>query len=181
MSLARLLSAWPDTRVVAEDAQFVVVDKLAGIPVHGGDEHAADDLIGRLKVRDRARGGNGYFGVHQRLDKDVSGLLFLNRDPADNQLLAQESAERNIERSYLALVAPARREANALASSGTLEHLLAPTKGGATEVVSRGGQRAVLHFRVQERREPRALVSIRLETGRKHQIRAQLAHHGYPI
>src|SRR6187551_1650490 len=181
MSLTRLLSVWPETRVVAEDAQFIVVDKLAGIPVHGGDERAADDLIGRLKLRDVARGGNGYFGVHQRLDKDVSGLLFLNRDPADNRLLAHETAERNIERTYLALVAPARQGAKALSGSGTLVHLLEPTKGARTRVVGQAGQRAVLHFRVHERREQRALVSIRLETGRKHQIRAQLAHHGYPI
>ncbi len=181
MSLARLLAAWPETRVLADDAQFLVVDKLAGIPVHGGDERALDDLVGRLRARDMARGGSGYFGVHQRLDKEVSGLLFLNRDPADNRLLAEETAAHRIERRYLALVAPARPEARALGGEGTLEHLLAATKGGATRVVTRAGQRAVTHYRVRERTQNRSLVSVRLETGRKHQIRAQLAHIGYPI
>lgn len=181
MSLARLLVAWPEARVLADDAQLLVVDKLAGIPVHGGDEAALDDLVGRLRARDAARGASGYFGVHQRLDKEVSGLLFLNRDPKDNRLLAEETAAHRIERGYLALVAPALPEARALAGEGTLEHLLAPTKGGATRVVARGGQRAVLHYRVLERSQERALVSVRLETGRKHQIRAQLAHIGYPI
>lgn len=181
MSLARLLAPWPETRVLADDAQFLVVDKLAGIPVHGGDERALDDLVGRLRARDEARGGSGYFGVHQRLDKDVSGLLFLNRDPKDNRLLSEETAAHRIERRYLALVAPRRAEARALGGEGTLEHLLAPTKGDATRVVARGGQRAVTHYRVRERTQNRALVSVRLETGRKHQIRAQLAHIGYPI
>ncbi|HEU5076439.1 MAG TPA: class I SAM-dependent methyltransferase [Polyangiaceae bacterium] len=181
MSLALLLAAWPESRVLADDAQFLVVDKLAGIPVHGGDERALDDLIGRLRARDAARGGNGYFGVHQRLDKEVSGLLFLNRDPADNRLIAEETAARRIERRYLAVVAPLRAEARALEGGGTLEHQLGPTKGGATRVVGRGGQRAVTHYRVRERTQNRALVSVRLETGRKHQIRAQLAHIGYPI
>lgn len=180
MSLARLLAAWPESRVLADDPQFLVVDKLAGIPVHGGDERALDDLIGRLRARDAARGGSGYFGVHQRLDKEVSGLLFLNRNPADNRLIAEETAARRIERRYLALVAPARA-ARALGGSGTLEHQLAPTKGGVTRVVKVGGQRAVTHYRVRDRTQDRALVSVRLETGRKHQIRAQLAHIGYPV
>ena len=181
MSLADLLAAWPETRVVADDARLLVVDKLAGIPVHGDDEHAQGDLVGRLKERESARGGAGYFGVHQRLDKDVSGLLFFNRDPADNQRLAEDTAARRIERRYLAVVAPAHPDAPALSGTATLEHQLGPTKGGATRVLGRGGQRALLHYRVRERTQNRALVSVQLETGRKHQIRAQLAHIGYPI
>lgn len=181
MSLADLLAAWPEARVLADEPRLLVVDKLAGIPVHGDDEHARGDLVGRLRARELARGGDGYFGVHQRLDKDVSGLLFFNRDPADNQRLAADTAAHAIERSYLAVVAPARADAPALAGTATLDHLLSPTKGGATRVVGRGGQRALLHYRVRERTQNRALVSVQLETGRKHQIRAQLAHIGYPV
>ncbi len=181
MGLARLLAPWPERRIVCDDAELLVVDKLPGIPVHGGDEQAGDDLIGRLRARDAEQGQPRYLGVHQRLDKDVSGLLFMNRNPEHNQALARESEAHRLRRRYLAVVAPSGNVRRELASSGTFASGLLPVKGGPTRVVSGGGQRAVTHFRVRERRERRLLVELSLETGKKHQIRAQLAHEGFPI
>src|SRR5690606_8037833 len=68
-----------------------------------------------------------------------------------------------------------------LPARGTLQSDLLALKGHATRVGVRGGQRAVTHFEVRERVGPRALLYVTLETGRKHQIRAQLAHAGAPV
>jgi len=175
--LARLLVPWPERRVLCDDSELLVIDKLPGMPVHGGDESAGDDLVGRLKARDLARGGERYLGIHQRLDQDVSGLLFLNRNPAHNRELARDSERRAIRRQYLAVVS----QAESLAAQGTLEHSLVAVKGAQSRVVERGGQRAITHFSVRARLGERALVELSLETGRKHQIRAQLAAIGAPV
>lgn len=180
MTVARLFAPFPELRVLVEDDQFLVVDKMPGVPVHGGDEAQADDLMGRLKARDVTRGARGYFGVHQRLDKDVSGVLLFTRDPAANKGLARAIADRSIQRKYLAVVASVRSEPLPR-NSGRIESGLLPVKGGRTRVVRHGGQRAITHYKVRQRRGPRALVELRIETGRKHQIRAQLADAGAPI
>ena len=52
MTITHLLSPWPEARIVCDDERFLVVNKLPGIPVHGGDEVAGDDLVGRLRARD---------------------------------------------------------------------------------------------------------------------------------
>src|SRR5690606_7609046 len=105
MGLVRLLSPWPEARVVCDDEQLIVVDKLAGIPVHGGAAQGGDDLVARIMARDLLLGSSRYLGVHQRLDKDVSGLMFLNRNPADNKQLANDAALHRTRRHYLAVVA----------------------------------------------------------------------------
>ena len=175
--LAQLLVPWPERRVLCDDHELLVIDKLPGIPVHGGDESLGDDLVGRLKARDAARGGEAYLGIHQRLDQDVSGLLFMNRNPVHNRELARAAESRSIRRQYLAVVS----ETDTLPEQGTLEHSLVAVKGAASRIVKHGGQRAITHFRVRARAGKRVLIELSLETGRKHQIRAQLAAIGAAV
>ena len=79
MSFESLRRPWLDERVLVSDADLFVVDKPSGIVVHGGDEKLADDVVHRLKEHFAARGEGDYLGVHQRLDKDASGVLFFTR------------------------------------------------------------------------------------------------------
>jgi 23S rRNA (cytosine1962-C5)-methyltransferase len=172
-----LLRPFVEDRVLADDGELLVVDKPPGLSVHGGGEGL--DLVTRLGHWLAAQGRDRYLGVHQRLDQDASGVLVFALTESANRLLAREIPTHSARRSYVAGVT--LRKAQSLSNSGVLEHQLEPDREGRMRVVARGGQRAISHYRVVERAGERALVDVRLETGRTHQIRAQLAHAGMPI
>ena len=69
---------WPDFRrewILHEDDDLIFVDKPCGVPTQAADPEEPDDLVTRLSRHLRAQGKAGYLGVHQRLDKDTSGVL----------------------------------------------------------------------------------------------------------
>ncbi|HEV8547654.1 MAG TPA: class I SAM-dependent methyltransferase, partial [Polyangiaceae bacterium] len=169
-------------RVLAERDGLLVVDKPAGIPVHGGDEELAGDLVSRLARLLRARGGEGYIGVHQRLDEGTSGVLLFTTERARNAEVARAAAERSLARRYFAAVSlRSPRFAKRLAAGPVrLEHRL-EIEGGRARVVEVGGVVAVANVALVERIGERALVELEPETGRTHQLRVQLAHEGAPI
>ncbi|HZU81442.1 MAG TPA: class I SAM-dependent methyltransferase [Polyangiaceae bacterium] len=169
---------WPDFRdawIVHRDADILVVDKPEGVPSQAADPDRPDDLVTRL----RAHLG-GYLGVHQRLDRDTSGLLVLSRRREANGPLSEQFEGRSVRKTYLACVTgwPARRDA------ATLRDWIARGEGGAMRACAgpgRGAVPAVTHVRVVARRAERAMLELVLETGRTHQARVQLAHAGAPI
>ncbi len=157
---------------------FLVVDKPHGISVHGGDESRGDDVVGRLGAWLTAQGRDPYLGVHQRLDRATSGLLFFTRERGLNPEVARAMEEHAVGRIYHAVV---RLSPGAgLARRGRLEHRL-EHDAGVTRVVARGGKHAVVDYEVLERVGERALVQLTPRTGRTHQLRVQLAAVGAPI
>jgi 23S rRNA (cytosine1962-C5)-methyltransferase len=179
MAFEALFPAFRAERILHDQDGLLIVDKPSGVVVHGGDEQLAGDLVSRLKSVLRARGQSDYLGVHQRLDLGTSGAIAFTRDPAQNAVIAEQMEAHAVERAYVAVIAygpgkPSLRE------SGSLEHRLETNKG-KTRVVKSGGLRAMTRYRVVERVRDRALVELRPETGRTHQLRVQLAHSGAPI
>jgi 23S rRNA (cytosine1962-C5)-methyltransferase len=165
-------------RVIARLDGILVVDKPPGFVVHGGDEKLAGDLVSRLATLLKAQGHDGYLGVHSRLDVGTSGVLPFTTERSKNAAVAAEIEAGHNERVYLAAVALSSR--SRLGKVGTLEHRLEADKRRA-RVVSTGGERAVAHYRVLNEQGGRALVELRPETGRMHQLRVQLAAMGAPI
>lgn len=164
---------WVASRVLVDDGRVLVVDKPSGLPVHGGDGRLGD-VVSRLGRWLEARGEDGYLGVHQRLDQDASGALVFVRDPHENAAVARDFEAHRLERHYVAVVE------GPLEGQGRFEDQLAHERG-RSRVVASGGKKAVARYRVVERRGARALVHLVPETGRTHQLRAQLARRGAPI
>ena len=180
---------WPDLRpeaILHEDESLIVVDKPAGVPSQATTEDAHDDIVARLRShlaeRDAVSADKVYLGIHQRLDRATSGAIAYARRKEANRSLAAQFEGRRVEKRYLACV----NGWSASRTRATLEHHLAPDVDGSGKMVvasarDRRAQKAVTHVELLEHRHGRALLELRLETGRTHQARAQLAAVGAPI
>ena len=168
--------------LVHEDPHLLVVAKPAGVPCQSARPEHPDDLPHRLREHLAERdGGRPYLGIHQRLDQATSGLVVYTRTKEANPGLARQMEGRTVRKAYLAAV---RGDLRVLRSDLELRHHLG--REGDRSVVlpgpTRKSREAISRVRLIERGEgDRALVEVAIETGRTHQIRAQLTHVGLPV
>ncbi len=172
-----------DIRVLYEDNHVLVAVKPGGV-LSQADGTGGADMLTQLKAYIREKyhkPGRVYLGLVHRLDRPVSGVMVFARTSKSAARLSAQIREREMEREYLAVVA-----ANPTSAAGTLRGYIAqdPASGLTTVSHTAGqGQEARLQYRVLrwDSQRGEALLHIRLGTGRKHQIRAQLAGAGWPI
>lgn len=172
-------------RRVHEDDALLVIEKppgLLSIATEKERERTAYRLLGDYLAA--AHPPRRPFIVH-RLDRDTSGLLVVAKSLATKRALQAQFERHGVERVYEALV-----EGTVRADGGTLESLLVEDRGlrvrsapapGSGRPAPLGARRAVTHYRVLERRSDVTRLELRLDTGRRHQIRVQLAELGHPI
>ncbi len=161
--------------VVFEDDALLVIDKPAGVAVHGGSG-VSFGVIERLRAeRPHAR----FLELVHRIDRETSGLLALAKKRT--ALLAFHAAlrEGRVTKRYLALVKGAWRQP---ARDVVLPLRRLVTAAGERRVrVEQGGQASRTQFRLKDRGGGYSLLEATLDTGRTHQIRVQLAHLGFPV
>jgi 23S rRNA pseudouridine1911/1915/1917 synthase len=171
------IPAGPPPTIAWEDDQLAVVDKPAGLVVHPGAGRTRVTLVDQLAGY--VGGGESERpGIVHRLDRDTSGLMVVARTPEAHAALSRLVRKRDLERTYTALVrgAPASR-------SGRIEAAIGRDRDDPTRfsLETDTPRDAVTHFELLETYGGNALMSVRLETGRTHQIRVHLAAIGLPV
>jgi 23S rRNA pseudouridine1911/1915/1917 synthase len=168
--------------IVYEDNAIVVVDKPAGlltVPTPHREKHTLISMLARKLGDGKSAVGPTaeIFCVH-RLDRDVSGLLVFARTLELAKTVRNQFANRKPDRTYQAIVA-----GNIPSESGTFRSFLATDDDLNRHSVKspEGGELAITHYEVAERLADTNLVSIKLETGRRNQIRVHFSEAGHPI
>jgi 23S rRNA pseudouridine1911/1915/1917 synthase len=172
----------PPLEVLYEDNHLLVVHKPAGLATQGVAEGTASVLT-RAKAylkQKYDKPGNVYVGVVSRLDSTVSGLLVLARTSKAADRLTKQFQSGEVEKVYWALV-----ERPPAPAEGELSHWLLKNDRERRMVVvpprTRGSQHARLSYRTLANERLGTLIEVQLQTGRKHQIRLQLATIHCPI
>jgi 23S rRNA pseudouridine1911/1915/1917 synthase len=163
-------------KIVHLDDDIVVVDKREGLLSMGSEgekEKTAHRILNEhLKVLAGSPSQQAFI-VH-RLDRETSGLMMFARSRAIQAAL--QDNWKTVTKKYLAVVegVPAKTD-------GTLRDNLVESKSLRMHRVERGGELAITHYRVLRKGRGNSLVELTLETGRKNQIRVQMAGLGHPI
>ncbi|OAI46139.1 hypothetical protein AYO44_11865 [Planctomycetaceae bacterium SCGC AG-212-F19] len=168
--------------ILYEDNHCLAVCKPGGIPAthYQGRDETVDRLVKRYLKEKFQKPGKVFLGIVHRIDKPVSGVLLFARTSKAAARIAEQFREGTVEKVYWAVV-----EGVVQKSAGTLEDwLLRDRETGRTEVVephTKGARQALLHFQTRAVHEGLTWLELRPQTGRRHQLRVQLASHGHPI
>ncbi|QRN95288.1 RluA family pseudouridine synthase [Archangium violaceum] len=167
----------PELPVLHDDAALVIVNKPAGLVVEpsGNVPSVVELLAARLPPFDVE--GLAQPGVVHRLDRETSGCLALARTDEAVAALDRAFQEKRVDKRYWALVLGETPE------SGRLEAPYGrdPKDPRRFTTKVRSARRAALSYEVRERLKGATLVEVKLETGRTHQIRVQMAEAGHPV
>jgi len=175
---APLVAEEMQLRIAYDDEHLLVVDKPAGLVVHPAPGHATGTLVHGLLAHDAAGGHEERPGIVHRLDRDTSGLMVVARSEDAHRRLQSLVRRRELERRYLALVVGRPRSRTGRIEAPIGRDRRDPMRHSLDTDTPR---EAVTHFELVELLPRHALLDVRLETGRTHQIRVHLAAVDLPV
>jgi 23S rRNA pseudouridine1911/1915/1917 synthase len=169
-------------QVLFEDNHIIIVNKRAGDIVQGDktQDKPLSEVVKEYIKEKYHKPGNVYLGVVHRLDRPTSGIVIFARTSKALERLNKMLREKSIEKTYWAIVKNVPKQ-----TKGTLiNYLKKNPKNNKSSVFQKeihGSKRAVLHYQLIKKLDRYSLLEIDLETGRHHQIRAQLSFIGSVI
>jgi 23S rRNA pseudouridine1911/1915/1917 synthase len=172
----------PPLDILFEDNHCIAVAKPAGVPsTHfQGTEETIDRAVKEYLKEKFKKPGKVFLGIVHRIDKPTSGVLLFARTSKAAARLSEQFRQGTIEKIYWAVV-----EGEVGTPAGSLEDWLRKdAEVGRVEVVEPdepGARQALLHYQRRAVHGGLTWLEIRPQTGRTHQLRTQLAHHGHPI
>ena len=169
-------------QIVYEDNHLLVINKKVGQLVQGdktGDESLLDSIKNYIKIRDN-KPGNVFLGLVHRIDRPTSGLVIYAKTSKALSRLTQMVKNREVKKTYWAVVPK-----EMIPQSQRLVHYLQKNEKNNKAIVftkiTNGAKEAILTYHIIKTLDNYHLLEIDLETGRHHQIRAQLSKTGVPI
>jgi len=168
-------------QIYFEDKDLAVVEKPAGVVVHPGSGTGGGTLVHGLLFHFQNlsdMGGKNRPGIVHRLDKWTSGLIIVAKNNVAHARLSQAFQDRQIQKSYLALVHGRPR-----LDSGTIELSIGrhPSIRTKMAAATEKGRSAYTEYRVVEQFRGFSLLELKIKTGRTHQIRVHLSAIGHPV
>ncbi|MGN0538588.1 MAG: RluA family pseudouridine synthase [Candidatus Fimenecus sp.] len=168
--------------IVYEDSDLLVVNKPRGMVVHPAPGNYSGTLVNALlyHCKDSLSGINGVLrpGIVHRIDKDTSGLLIVAKNDKAHIGLAEQIKEHSFTREYNAVVCGHLKEYEGTVSAPIGRN---PKDRKKMCVTENNSKNAVTHYKVINEYEGYTHLSLRLETGRTHQIRVHMAYIGHPV
>lgn len=163
--------------IVYEDEDLLVINKPADMPIHPSFQNHGNTLADALTWHYQQQGKEFVYRCINRLDRDTTGLLIVAKHQLSASILSDMVRKREIHREYLAIVEGIPPE------KGTISAPIGRKEGSAIlrEVNFETGEPARTHFTRLETRNGLSLVSLKLETGRTHQIRVHMGYIGCPL
>lgn len=164
--------------IIYEDEDLLVLNKPAGMPIHPSLNNYTISIANALAYYFQSQGKPFIFRCCNRLDRDTSGLTIVSKHLVSGSILSDMTKYREVHREYLAIA-----RGSVTPSEGTIQAPLGRKDGTIIErtVDWEHGEDAVTHYKVVKEANGHSLVSLRLETGRTHQIRIHMKYLGYPL
>ncbi len=163
--------------IVYEDEDLLVINKPSNMPIHPSQGNYENTLANAVAYYFQSKGKTFTYRCINRLDRDTTGLLILAKHMYSASLLSDMVQKREIHRQYLALAT------GKVPETGTIIAPIARADGSTIErcVNESIGEYACTHYRTLDYKNGYSLVSLKLETGRTHQIRVHMKHIGHPL
>lgn len=163
--------------IVYEDGDLLVINKPAGLAVHPGPGHPGGTVGNFVADHLIRRGEGGVFRCVNRLDRSTSGLMAAAKHAHAHQRLKEQLHTPEFVRTYLAVCQGAP-----VPAQGVIDAPIGRADGATIRrEVRPDGQAARTHYRTLKEKDGNALVQLKLDTGRTHQIRVHMAHIGHPL